>query len=54
MILENLLHVAILVFVLMLVGLVLTLLEFRYGEPKQQQDSATRDSASASGENPSR
>ena len=54
MILENLFHVAILVFVLMLVGLVLTLMEFRYGEPKQQQDLASKDTGSTSGEDLSR
>lgn len=36
MIQENLLYIAIAVFVLMLVGLVLTIVELNYGEPKRQ------------------
>jgi hypothetical protein len=36
MIQENLLLIAIVVFVLMLVGLILTVVELNYGEPKRQ------------------
>jgi hypothetical protein len=36
MIQENLLIIAIAVFVFMLIGLILTVLEFRYGAPKRQ------------------
>jgi hypothetical protein len=42
MISDNLLPIAMFVFAIMLVGLVLTFLEFRYGEPKRQQDRADR------------
>ena len=38
MIQENLLLIAIAVFVTMMIGLVLTVLEFRYGEPKRQDE----------------
>jgi hypothetical protein len=48
MISDNLLPIAIFVFVVMLIGLVLTFAEFRYGEPKRQQDQANKD-ASAQG-----
>lgn len=34
---ENLLYIAIAVFVLMLIGLVLTVIELNYGEPKRQE-----------------
>lgn len=37
MIQENLLVIAILVFVLMFIGIVLTVLEFSKGSPKQQE-----------------
>ena len=40
MISENLLPIAIFVFVIMMIGLVLTIMEFRYGAPKRQQDEA--------------
>ena len=40
MISDNLLPIAIFVFVIMMVGLVLTIMEFRYGAPKRQQDEA--------------
>ena len=36
MIQENLLLIAIAVFVIMMVGLILTVLEFKYGEPNRQ------------------
>lgn len=36
MIQENLLYIAIGIFALMLVGLILTVVEFRYGAPKRQ------------------
>jgi hypothetical protein len=38
MIQENLLLIAIAVFVMMSIGLVLTILEFKYGEAKRQVD----------------
>ena len=38
MIQENLLLIAIVVFVIMLIGLVLTILEFKNGEPKRQHE----------------
>jgi hypothetical protein len=40
MISDNLLPIAIFVFIIMMIGLVLTLIEFRYGAPKRQQDEA--------------
>jgi hypothetical protein len=46
MISDNLLPIAIFVFCIMLVGLVLTFIEFRYGEPRRQQDLADRNEAS--------
>jgi len=38
MIQENLLFIAIAVFVFMLIGLILTVVEFRYGAPKRQDE----------------
>jgi len=38
MIQENLLLIAIAVFVIMSIGLILTIVEFKYGEPKRQVD----------------
>ena len=35
---ENLIFIAITVFFLMIVGLVLTALEFRFGEPQRQEE----------------
>mgnify|MGYP000476732946 CR=1 FL=1 len=46
MIAENLIYVAVLVFILMAVGIILTIMEFRYGEPKRQQVLADKDSGS--------
>ncbi len=44
MIQENLLFIAIAVFIFMLVGLVLTVVEFRHGAPKRQvEDAITTD-----------
>ncbi len=40
MIQENLLFIAIAVFVFMLIGLILTVVEFRYGAPKRQVEDA--------------
>ena len=37
---ENLIFIAITVFILMIVGLVLTALEFRFGEPHRQEEEA--------------
>lgn len=42
MISENLLPIAMFVFAMMFVGLVLTFLEFRYGEPRQQDEKAAK------------
>jgi hypothetical protein len=36
MISENLLYIAIAVFIFLLVGLILTVVEFRYGAPRRQ------------------
>lgn len=48
MIADNLLPIAFFVFVIMLIGLVLTLIEFRYGEPKRQQDQADKEAKAQS------
>ena len=47
MISDNLLPIAMFVFVIMMIGLVLTFIEFRYGEPKRQQERAERNQGSA-------
>ena len=47
MISDNLFPIAMFVFVIMMIGLVLTFIEFRYGEPKRQQDKADRIADSA-------
>ena len=39
----NLLYIAIAVFLLTMTGLILTVLEFRYGAPKRQQEQHLRD-----------
>lgn len=39
---ENLIFIAITVFFLMIVGLVLTALEFRFGEPHRQEQEKKR------------
>ena len=41
MIQENLLYIAVAVFVFMLVGLILTVVELNYGAPKQQAKENT-------------
>jgi hypothetical protein len=41
MIQENLLYIAIAVFVFMIVGIILTVVEFRYGAPMQQERDQT-------------
>lgn len=41
MIQENLLFIAIAVFVLMLIGLILTIVELNYGQPKRQIEKQT-------------
>ena len=41
MIQENLLLIAIAVFVLMFIGLILTIIEFKHGQPKRQVDEKT-------------
>ena len=45
MIAENLIIYAVCVFILMIIGLVLTFLEVRYGEPKQQQKQNSTESS---------
>lgn len=45
-----LLYIAIIVFVLMIVGLALTFLEFRYGAPHQQDKEAKSRRAEKEGE----
>ncbi len=40
MIADNLIYFAVFVFVLMVIGLVLTMLEFSYGRPRAQQRAA--------------
>ena len=42
MISDNLLPIAMFVFDIMMIGHELTFIEFRYGEPKRQQDKAAR------------
>jgi len=42
MIADNMIYFAIFVFVMMVIGLVLTVLEFRYGNPKRQQELAEK------------
>lgn len=54
MIAENMIYIAIFVFVVMVIGLVLTYMEFRYGEPKRQQELADRDPGSVGGGRPAR
>ncbi|MFT4650607.1 MAG: uncharacterized membrane protein YhaH (DUF805 family) [Polaribacter sp.] len=54
MIADNLLYVAIFVFIIMFIGLVLTFMEFRYGKPKQQQERAEKNPDSAGGDMPAR
>jgi hypothetical protein len=49
MIADDLILYAISVFVLMAIGLGLTILEFRYGEPKRQQEHGERDANSDTG-----
>jgi len=49
MISDNLLNIAMFVMAMMLIGLVLTILEFRYGEPKRQQERPERNQGSADG-----
>ena len=47
MISDNLFHIAVFVFIIMMIGLVLTFIEFRYGEPKRQQELADRKAEAA-------
>ena len=47
MIAENMIYFAIGVFVLMVIGLVLTYVEFRYGNPRKQQEIADKQQALA-------
>ena len=54
MIADNMIYIAIFVFVVMVIGLVLTFMEFRYGEPKRQQERAERDPSSVGGGRPAR
>ena len=50
MIADHLLLYAVGVFVLLSIGLALTIFEFRYGEPKRQQEQSGRDLESGAGE----
>jgi|MDSW01.3.fsa_nt_gb hypothetical protein len=54
MIADNLIIYAICVFILMIIGLVLTFLEFRYGEPNQQQKQKSTETDSNNEEELSR
>ena len=54
MIADNMIYIAIFVFIVMVIGLGLTFMEFRYGEPKRQQERAERDPSSAGGGRPAR
>jgi len=47
MITDNIIYFAVFVFVLMIIGLALTILEFRYGQPKQQQLKAEKNRQAA-------
>jgi hypothetical protein len=49
MIADNLIYIALFVFVVMAIGLVLTFIEFRHGEPKRQQERADRGPNSVGG-----
>ena len=42
MIVDNILYFAIFVFIMLIIGLVLTVLEFSYGQPKKQQQAAEK------------
>ena len=42
MIADNLIYFAIFVFIMLLIGLVLTVVEFRYGSPRHQQVEAEK------------
>ncbi len=42
MIADNIIYFAVFIFVMMIIGLVLTVLEFRHGQPKRQQLEAER------------
>ncbi|UCH41862.1 MAG: hypothetical protein JSU67_09430 [Gammaproteobacteria bacterium] len=46
MIADNLIYYAIFVFIMMVIGLVLTVLEFRHGKPRRQQEEAEKNPAS--------
>lgn len=46
MIIDNLIYYAVFVFIMMAIGLVLTVREFRYGKPRQQQAEAEKNPAS--------
>jgi hypothetical protein len=52
MIADNLIFTAMFVFGIMFIGLVLTIIEFHYGEPKQQQEQAKKNSKAAGGDKP--
>ena len=46
MIVDNLIYYAAFIFSMLIVGLVLTVIEFRYGEPKRQQQAAAKKGSS--------
>ncbi len=50
MIADDLLLYAVGVFILLAIGLALTIFEFRYGEPKRQQERGERNREAAVGE----
>jgi hypothetical protein len=45
MIADNLIYWAVFVFIVLVIGLVLTVLEFRHGEPRRQQEAADKNPA---------
>jgi phosphotransferase system glucose/maltose/N-acetylglucosamine-specific IIC component len=52
MIADNLIYTAMFVFAIMFIGLVLTIIEFRYGEPKRQQEQAEKNLKAVGGDKP--
>jgi phosphotransferase system glucose/maltose/N-acetylglucosamine-specific IIC component len=52
MISDNLIYTAMFVFAIMFIGLVLTIIEFHYGEPKRQEEQAKKNPKAAGGDKP--
>jgi hypothetical protein len=46
MIAGNLIYFAMFVFLMMMIGMILTVLEFRYGSPRRQQEAAEKNPSS--------